>query len=69
MGNFYFGLVDGDIQLATSHDYYFQVQGQLGVTGRKWCDFFVYTQKGFHLERIPFNKELWELMVVQGTSN
>ena len=58
MDNFYLGLVDGDIQLATSHDYYFQVQGQLGVTGRKWGDFFVYTQKGFHLERIPINKEL-----------
>ena len=28
------------------HVYYGQVQGQMGVTGAKWCDFIVYTSKG-----------------------
>ncbi len=26
--------------------YYSQVQGQMGVTKRKWCDLIVYTEKG-----------------------
>ena len=28
------------------HVYYGQVQGQMGVTGAKWCDFIMYTSKG-----------------------
>ena len=45
--------------LKENSDYYFQVQGQMGVTSRKYCDFFVYTTAGFHLERIVFNEGLW----------
>ena len=41
--------------LKTNEPYYFQVQWQLGVTARKYCDFFVYTTVGFHLERIFFD--------------
>lgn len=33
---------DGDTLKATAPDYYWQVQCQLAVTGRKWCDFVVY---------------------------
>ena len=40
--------------LKKNTSYYFQVQGQLGVTNRKYCDFFVYTTAGFHLERKEF---------------
>ena len=29
------------IQLKLTHDYYSQVQGQLAITERKWCDFVV----------------------------
>ena len=31
----------------------------MGVTGRGYCDFFVYTHHGFHLERILFDREHW----------
>ena len=34
----------------------------MGVTGRSYCDFFVYTKVGYHLERIQFNEKLWEEM-------
>jgi len=30
--------------------YYAQVQGQIGVTGAKWCDFITYTSKGIYIE-------------------
>ena len=32
-----------------------QVQGQLGVTQCKWCDFIVYTSKGMSIEEIPYD--------------
>ena len=35
----------GQIKLKESHQYYAQVQGQMGVGGRPWCDFVVYTKK------------------------
>jgi hypothetical protein len=31
-------------KLKKNHEYYDQVQGQMGLTGTKWCDFVVYTQ-------------------------
>ena len=36
----------GCLHLKESHSYYTQVQGQMGVGGRPWCDFVVYTKKG-----------------------
>ena len=35
-----------------NHEYYTQVQGQMGVSGASWCDLIVYTKKGTSVERI-----------------
>ena len=43
---------DSGLKLKTSHMYWFQVQGQLLVTGAKFCIFVVFTQKDLHEERI-----------------
>ena len=32
---------------------------QMAVTKREWCDFFVWSKSGFHLERINFDSDLW----------
>lgn len=50
---------NGKLRLKLDHQYYFQVQGQLALTGMDWCDFVVYTFKGMHIERIRFNKAFW----------
>ena len=34
----------------------------MGVTGRQWCDFVVWTLKGFLVERIIVNASLWKEM-------
>ena len=31
----------------------------MGVTGKRWCDFLVYTRHGVHLQRILFNQQRW----------
>jgi len=48
--------------LKKSHAYYSQVQGQMAVTGATWADFFVYSSHGYHLERILFDDQYWELL-------
>jgi len=38
--------IDGKLKLKTSHDYYYQIQGQLHITERKNFYFVVWTPKG-----------------------
>ena len=51
---------DGVTSLKKTSLYYTQVQGQMAVAGVNYCDFFVYTDKGHHLERIMFDYDFWE---------
>lgn len=37
---------DGNLQLKTSHVYYYQIQGQLHITNRKFCYFCIWTPRG-----------------------
>ena len=50
---------DRECKLKEDHPYYAQVQGQMAVTGAKWCDFIVYTSKGIYVQRIPFDPVFW----------
>ena len=40
--------------------YYFQVQGQMAATKTNYSDFLVYTTHGYFLERILFDKTVWD---------
>lgn len=60
---FFCRLVDGKVTLQRNHNYYYQVQGALGVTGKEWCDFSVWTPKGISIERIRFDNDFWESML------
>ena len=57
--NIFMEEVDGKPKLKRTHKYYSQVQGLMGVTGAKWCDFVVYTSKGMSIERISFDPQFW----------
>ena len=46
--------------LKKSHQYYAQVQGQMAITKREWCDFVIYTDKGLSIERIHFDEHFWK---------
>ena len=50
--HFFLEVVDGKPKLNKKHIYYDQVQGQMTITGTKWCDFVVYTKRGLSIERI-----------------
>ena len=56
--------VDGKPKLKRTHKHFVQVQGLMGVTGEKRCDFVVYTSKGMSIERIPFGPHFWNSLKV-----
>ena len=45
---------DGSVKLKHSHNYFYQVMGQMVVTRSKLCYFFVYTHDDFLIEEIEF---------------
>lgn len=49
------------INLKRSHPYFAQVQGQLAISGRGWCDFVLYTTKGIVVETIKFDEQFWNV--------
>ena len=55
----YLELRNGETKLKKNSDYYFQIQGQMGVAEGNYTDFFVFTFRGYHKERILFDKEFW----------
>ena len=42
--------VNNAMRLKTSRSYYAQIQGPMGVTGRKWCDFLLFQKKDIFYE-------------------
>ena len=61
---FHLNWEEGQPRLKKTHDYYFQVTGQLGITGAAFCDFVTWTCNDMHVERIHFDGELWGHMVI-----
>lgn len=49
-------------KLSKTHEYYYQIQGQLAVTMNDFCDLFVYTWHGYHLERIYIEPEFYKTL-------
>ena len=61
--NFFLNFSDtNNFQLKTNHNYYYQVQGQMHITKRAWCDFVVWSpcETNLHVERILYKPQIWE---------
>ena len=50
----------GELKLKQGHNYYYQVQGTLGITKRSWCDFVIWTPRGTMVDRIDAGPHFWE---------
>ena len=55
---------DGHLHLKKNSHYWLQVQGQLGITGRKYCYFVVYTGVDTFVDVVEFSEEYWSVCVV-----
>lgn len=54
---------DGDLQLSTTHDYYYQIQGQLFCTNGTECDLVVCTFNDMRIVNIKRNESFINEMV------
>ena len=50
---------NGTLSLKTSHPYFYQIQGQMAVTGISKCVLVFYTHKGIHCVDIDFSDDFW----------
>lgn len=55
----YICVKNGVYQLKKEHQYYFQIQGQMHITGRHQCYFLIYTPEWTHLEIIQYDDVFW----------
>jgi hypothetical protein len=47
-------------ELKKKHNYFYQVQGQLAITGRDYCDFILLTNDGdLFIQRIDRDRAFW----------
>ena len=63
--NFYLKPCAGSLKLVRSHNYYYQVQGQLLVCNLRYCDFVCWTPKGVHIKRIERDDDFCQDMQVK----
>ena len=58
--DFWCSVAGNKLTLKENHPYYSQVQGWMAIGGRPWCDICSYTKVGIYVDRIAFNKNMWE---------
>ena len=51
--------------LSKQHDYYYQIQGQLGILQRQRCDFVCWTPHGIHIEQIIYDPSFFATICVK----
>ena len=64
---FYLQHTDDKYELKKQNSYYYQIQGQLHITHRNWCDFIVWkpsmTIDNLFVERIYYDDSLWSITI------
>jgi hypothetical protein len=50
----------GQLRLKREHNYFYQIQGQLEIWNKEYCDFIIYTPSGIHVECIKRDRNFWE---------
>ena len=56
---FYLERSNDCLSLSPTHDYFYQVQGQLAVCNRSYCDFVCWTPHGLYVERVKRDTEFY----------
>lgn len=57
---FFCDVVDNDLKLKPTHNYMYQIQGQMAICEQRWTDFVVWTKKGLNFQRIESQDKFWE---------
>ncbi|KAL3889805.1 hypothetical protein ACJMK2_002133 [Sinanodonta woodiana] len=55
-------LINNKLTIDCKHTYYFQMQMQMFLSDRQYCDFYVWCPNDHHYERLYRDNELWQTM-------
>lgn len=58
----YLRMESGKLELKQTHAYYWQVQGQMLITGMDWCDFVVSAEEDILIQRIHRDSDVLEVI-------
>ncbi|CAG2217391.1 unnamed protein product [Mytilus edulis] len=53
------------LRLKESSSWHTQIQGQMGICKRQWCDFVFFTKKGIAVDRTIFDKNQYNDIIVK----
>jgi len=53
------------MELKIEHNYYYQIQGQMHVSKRKFCYFVVYTENWCKVQIIEYDESFWSNKMVR----
>lgn len=51
--------IESTTMLKRSHNYFIQIQGQMVICQKEYCDFVCWTRQGIHIERISYDPEVF----------
>ena len=60
LDRFYLSKHNDSFILDRNHVYFYQVQGSMGLSGARFCDFIVWTPQSFEVITINFEINIWE---------
>ncbi|KAL4112060.1 hypothetical protein QTP88_015908 [Uroleucon formosanum] len=55
---------ENEMELKKEHNYYYQIQGQMHVSKRKFCYFVVYTANWYKVQIIEYDESFWSNKMV-----
>ncbi|WAR10623.1 hypothetical protein MAR_035699 [Mya arenaria] len=59
--------LNSDNELKTNHRFYSQIQFQMYVCGKIFCDFVVFTYKGIVIQTVPYDPEFVNRLIKKCT--
>ena len=62
---FHLEVANGKTHLKRTHDYFFQITGQLAITEASFCDCVTWTCKDIFIEQIYLDENHWRKMLLQ----
>lgn len=63
--SFYCKSINGKLVLKKTHNYYYQIQGIMGIMNLKWCDFVIWTPSNMSIERIEFEAPFFDNVLIK----
>ena len=58
---------DDEVTMAKEHPYYYQIQSQLAICEKDYCDFIIWSKKSLIVKRVYLEHQCWSKIVERTT--